>query len=219
VPAMDWEPLAGLSEEELRGLQSVGRRRVFGRREMVFHRGDPADTLHVIRKGHFSVQITTPLGDVAVLAVLRPGESFGEGALLTGEAVRSASVMALEPSETLSVHRIDFDRVRREHPGVNETLLRLFAEKVASLSERLIEALYVPADRRLLRRLAELADLYGEDGDGGIPLTQEQLAFLAGTSRATVNRVLRDEERRGTVALRRGRATVVDRDELIRRAR
>jgi CRP-like cAMP-binding protein len=186
---------------------------------MVFHRGDPADALHVVRKGRFDVHITTAQGDTAILAVLGPGESFGEAALLTDDGVRSASVMAMEPSETVSIHRLDFDRVRREHPEANDVLLRLFAEKVQRLSDLLTEALYVPADKRVRRRLADQAALYDSGREGEVSLTQEQLAYLAGTSRATVNKVLREEERRGTIALRRGGATVIDPDELARRGR
>jgi CRP/FNR family cyclic AMP-dependent transcriptional regulator len=78
----------------------------------------------------------------------------------------------------------------------------------------------VPADKRVLRRLLELGDLYAEaDGATVVPLTQEDLAGLAGTSRATVNRVLREEEARGSVKLGRGRTTVLDRDALARRGR
>jgi DNA-binding GntR family transcriptional regulator len=68
----------------------------------------------------------------------------------------------------------------------------------------------------VLRRLAELADVYA-DGDGVIALTQEELAQIAGTSRATVNRVLREQEERGTLTLMRGKTTIVDR-ELLRRS-
>ena len=88
------------------------------------------------------------------------------------------------------------------------------------LNERLIEALFVPAETRVLRRLLDLTQLYGNgDESTTIPLTQEDIAGLAGTSRATVNRVLRDEERRGTVELRRGRTVVLDVGELARRSR
>jgi CRP/FNR family transcriptional regulator, cyclic AMP receptor protein len=66
----------------------------------------------------------------------------------------------------------------------------------------------VPAGRRVLRRLVELMNVYpAKDGEQWIPLTQEVLAELAGTSRATVNRVLNEEQRRGTLELRRGRMT------------
>jgi CRP-like cAMP-binding protein len=89
---------------------------------------------------------------------------------------------------------------------------------VRRLDDLLLEALYIPVERRVLRRLVELGGTYaGRDGE--IPLTQEQLAELAGTSRATVNRVLRDEQRRGTVELRRGRTIVTKPEEVARRAR
>jgi len=123
-----------------------------------------------------------------------------------------------EASETLSLHQLDFDRLRREHPAATDVLLALVVEDVRRLSERLMEALYIPAEKRILRRLADVADFYA-DADSGergeVPLTEEQLASFAGTSRATVNRVLRDEERRGTIELRRGRTVVRD-AELLR---
>ena len=83
------------------------------------------------------------------------------------------------------------------------------------LNERLLEALYIPVERRILRRLVELADLYG----GEIALTQEALAELAGTSRATANQVLREEEKRGTIELLRGRTRIRDLGALQARAR
>ena len=70
------------------------------------------------------------------------------------------------------------------------------------LNERLLEALYVPVERRVLRRLVELAELYpGADGRSRDTLTQEALAELAGAARPTVNQVLREEEKRGTIEL------------------
>ena len=75
------------------------------------------------------------------------------------------------------------------------------------------------AETRVLRRLRELASLYGKSSPGTvIPLTQGDIAGLAATSRATVNRVLRAEERRGTVRLARGKTIVLDPGEIARRA-
>src|SRR5690349_5178218 len=105
---MQWPLLAALSDEDAQALLAGARRRTFARGEVVFHRGDPADTFHLIRKGRFAVRIVTPLGDEATLAVLGPADFFGELALLTPGAPRSASVAALEPAETLSVHQLDF---------------------------------------------------------------------------------------------------------------
>jgi CRP/FNR family cyclic AMP-dependent transcriptional regulator len=212
-----WALLGGVAEEEVQRLLSVARRRKFGRGEIVFHEHDPADTLHLIVKGHFVVRSQTPLGERAILAVLGPGEMFGELSLIGGDDPRrSATVAALEPGETHSIHRIDFEGLRNRHPETAEVLIAILSGQVRRLSRHLLEALYVPADKRVLRRLHEVAALYA---DGTVPLTQEDLASLAGTSRATVNRVLREEERRGTIELGRGRTRVLDGDALAKRGR
>lgn len=193
---------------------SVARRRRFGRNEVVFHRDDPADTLHLIAKGRFASRVTTQLGETVTVAVQGAGEAFGELALVEPDAKRSTTVVALEAGETYSIGREEFDALRERYPSVNDVLVRLLAQRLRRQSDLLAEALFVPAEARVLRRVCELAKLYG----GDIPLTQEDVAGLAGTSRATVNRVLRAEAKRGTVELRRGRTRVVDSSSLQRRA-
>lgn len=94
-------------------------------------------------------------------------------------------------------------------------LIALLAGTVRSLNARLLEALYLPAEQRLARRLLELADAYGPV----VPLTQEALAEFVGTTRATVNQLLREEQERGTVELSRGQTRIVDLAALERRAR
>lgn len=217
---VEWQLLADVPDEALHALLTIARRRTFARGEVVFHRGDPADSLNLIRTGRFSVLITTPLGDTAMLSVRGPGDAFGELALLGRESARSATVSALEPAETHSVYRDDFERLRHEHPIVNDVLIGILTDRLRRLSDQLVEAYYVPADRRVLRQMCELTELYrAGDGEVVVPLTQEEIAELAGTSRATVNRVLREAERRGSVELRRGRTAVLDLDELLRRGR
>jgi CRP-like cAMP-binding protein len=141
-----------------------------------------------------------------MLNLLGPGETFGEIALLDDTAPRSATIVAVEASETRAIHKVDFDALRARHPNVSDILATALALRVRRLSELLVEAHYEPADARVLRRVAELA---GEEG-GVVPLTQEELSNLAGTSRATVNRVLREAQARGEVELRRGRIAVLD---------
>jgi CRP-like cAMP-binding protein len=163
--------------------------------------------LHLVVRGRFGARVLTPLGDSVLLDVLGPGSAFGELALLLPGARRSASVAALEDGETRSVFRDDFARLQISHPGVKDVLLRLLAEQLRRASNRIVEAHYVDAETRVRRRVSELAKIYPS---GAVPLTQEDLAAMAGTSRATVNRVLREEEKRGAVALQRGRTTVLD---------
>jgi CRP/FNR family cyclic AMP-dependent transcriptional regulator len=202
---------ASLPPEDMRRVLAVARRRTFGRDEVVFHRGDPADSLHIVTEGRFAVRVATRFGDAATLAVRGPGEVFGELALLSAEATRSATVSALERGETQSVYVDDFTRLRKKHSGVNEMMLLILSSQLRRTNDLLLEFLYLPTERRVLRRVLELAELYaGGAGKGVIPLTQVHIAGLAGTSRETVNRVLREEAARGTIELARGRIVVVD---------
>ena len=217
---MEWRLLEGVPAEDVRQLLSLARRRGFHKGEVVFHRGDPADSLHLIAKGRFKVQVMTPLGEPATIAIRGPGDSFGEMAIVGDGSKRSATIEALEEAETFSVLDSEFRRLRREHPSVEGLVLDFLASEVRMLNERLLEALYVSVEKRVLRRLVELAELYRSgDGEVVIPLTQEELAGLTGTTRATVNQVLRAEQERGTLVLGRGRTVVPDRAALAARAR
>ena len=214
---MEWELLRDVPAEEVRRVLSIARRRTFSRGEVVFHEHDPADSLHLIARGRFAIRTSTPLGDTALLAIRGPGEAFGELALVSGsEAVRSATVESLDASETHAVYRREFDALRREHPRVGEVLVALLADAVRRTNGLLLDAYYATAETRVLRRLAELA---AAAPDGDVRLTQDALASLAGTSRATVNRVLRDAQRKGTIELRRGRMLVTEPEALLGRRR
>jgi CRP-like cAMP-binding protein len=217
---MEWRLLEGVPVEQVRELLQIARRRRFARNEVVFHRDDPGDSLHLVQKGRFSIRVMTPLGEVATIAIRGPAESFGEMALIAGEPRRSATVTSLEEGETFAVYRDEFEQLRQKNPQVNAILFRFLANEVRVLNERLLEALYVPVEKRVRRRLLELADVYaGEDGRPVIALTQEALAELAGAARPTVNQVLREEEKRGAIELQRGKTVVHDREALARRAR
>jgi CRP-like cAMP-binding protein len=192
-------------------LRAAGRRRKFSRGEVVFHEGDPGDSLHRVTSGRFAARITTPLGDVATFAVHGPGEVFGLLAVLHPEARRTATVLAIERAETLAIPKSVFIRLKAAHPAVASAVEQLLVEMLAASSGRLVEALYTPVHLRVRARLRDLARIYAGSGTEPvtIPLSQEDLAGLAGTTRETVNRVLQDEQERGTVSLARRRITIV----------
>jgi CRP/FNR family cyclic AMP-dependent transcriptional regulator len=217
--SMEWRLLQALPEDGRRAVLAAARRRRFRRGEVVFHEGDPGDTLHLVTRGHVAVRVTTPLGDCATVAVLGPESCFGELALLT-PAPRSATVAALDDMETLSLHRDQITELRATHRLIDQLLLDAAVEEVRRLTGRLLEALYVPVDKRIPRRLLELAESYGNGAvEVTIPLTQDDIAGLAGTTRPTVNKVLRGFEDAGAVALARGSVRVLDLKALAAKAR
>jgi len=215
---MEWRLFEGIAGEDVRAVLALARRSTYRRGEVVFHHHDPADAVHLVVKGRFDVRITTTHGDVVALAIRGPGETFGELAVVTGTE-RSATVSALESGETLVLRGSELRRLARDHATVGEVLVRVLAEHVALLSERLVEAYTVDAETRVARRVLELGRVYGGSPPVTIPLIQEEIAALAGASRATVNRVLREAENRGVVKLSRGKTTLLDESGMARLAR
>jgi CRP/FNR family transcriptional regulator, cyclic AMP receptor protein len=212
---MQWALFDGLASESVDRMLAAARRVRLSRGDILFHEGDRAESVYLIESGKVAARISTPDGALVTVAVLGPGSAVGELALLGDDERRTATVQAVEPVVALALLRRDFAELRRQHPSVTEFLVTSLAATVRRLDAQLVEAFHLPAETRIRRRLHLLAQVY----DRGsrvieIDLTQEELAQLAGTTRPTLNRVLREEERRGTLQLRRGRIVILDRAQL-----
>ena len=210
--------LSGLTDDERRLVMAKMTRRAFGKGDALFFEGDRGEYLYIVQKGRVAVRMSTPHGDVVTLTVMGPGECFGEQALLSPDLRRTASVVALDQVETHMLHRRDFDDLRRRHPAVERFLVDVLAAQVRRLSAQLLDALYAPAELRLIRRLHELARLYVANHGDVIPFRQEDLASMAGTTRPTANRVLKGLATDGVIELGRGRIVILDPEALQRRA-
>lgn len=209
---MQWAILEGLSDDDVRQVIKTAVRRRFRNGDTLFHHGDPGDSLHLLDKGHVAIRVASPRGDTLTFAVLEPGDSFGEQALLSPDSQRTASAVAIGPVETLMLRRAEFNDLRRRHPPITEVLVHALAAQVRRLSDQVADAHTLSADERVLKQLARLVDSFDVDGVDTvtIPLTQEDLASLAGTTRPTANRALQPLVADGIIELRRGRIEVTD---------
>ena len=193
---------------------SLLRHRHFRRGEAIFHAGDPGDTLHVIASGAVLVQLPAPDGSApAVLATLRPGDAFGELALLDG-APRSATVVALEATETLVLHRDAFLRLVEESPTLRVSLLAALTTELRRLTGHVEELHFLGLGQRLAGRLLEAAaaGAPGQERDIRLswPYTQADLAGMIGGSRESVNRLLGELAHRGVVRVERDLLVIPD---------
>ena len=203
-------PERKLPDDLLRELLPVGNRRRFGRREVLFHEADPADALHIVLRGRLAVRVTTSLGSSVMLDVVGPGDLLGELAVLGDTGHRAATVVTLEPAETLVLRGVVFEELRQKDPRLNEFALAVLARRNQQLVARLAEVVSVSAEVRVVRRLADVARLFErEDEPTVVPLTQDDLAGLAATTRETVNRALRRQVLAGSLELGRGRVIVL----------
>ena len=206
--------LGSLSPDEAERLLADARRRRFERGDIVFHEGDPGDTLHVATSGRFGIQTGTAEGDRVMLQIVGEGEVFGELSIFGTDPRRTATAVTLETGETRSVGAAAIRRLCAQAPDVATYFLGLLAERSVHHTTRLLEIVFVPAEIRVVRRIVELASAFPD----GITLTQAQVGELAFTSRATVNKVLRAEQERGVLDIERGMVVINDVEQLRERA-
>ncbi len=213
----------GLDEDGLEGLIRGMRVRKFRRGETVFHVGDPGDALFIVMSGSIKITLPADSGDEAILATLRPGDFFGELALLDG-APRSATAIAIEPTETYILPRDRFRDLIATEPIMREALLATLAAEVRRLTHHVEELHFLDITGRLASRLSRLANESGATTlpDGSIrlagPLTQGDLAAMIGCTRQSVNKLLGMFTDDGLIRLERDRIVVLNLDGLLHAA-
>ena len=200
------------------------RLRRFKRDETVFHQGDPGDALYIVASGRVKVVLPSPdASEGAILATLARGQFFGELAMLDGQP-HSADVVAIEPTETLVLGRVDFERLFESEPSIRRSLVLALARELRRLTDH-VEALhFLDLPQRLAQRIAEIA-LASPDARPGAevrlnwPYTQAELAGMVGGSRESVNRLLADFVGRGLIRFERDTLVVPDAGRLTQEAR
>lgn len=214
---------AGLDADGLTSMTRGMRVRRFRRGETIFHLGDPGDALFIVMAGSIKITLPADSGDEAILATLRPGDFFGELALLDG-APRSATAVAIEATETYILPRDQFRELVATEPVMREALLATLAAEVRRLTHHVEELHFLDITGRLASRLARLAAESGARrlADGSVqlagPLTQGDLAAMIGCTRQSVNKLLGMFSEEGLIRLDRDRIVILDLEGLARSA-
>ncbi|HEY7132250.1 MAG TPA: Crp/Fnr family transcriptional regulator [Candidatus Limnocylindrales bacterium] len=202
-------------DDAIAALVHVLRVRRFRRGETIFHQGDPGDALFVLASGSVKVVLPSDEGaEPAIVAILGPGEFFGELAILDG-APHSATIVAVEATETLVLHRDAFLSLIDSDAGLRRALLASLAAEIRRLTGHVEDLHFLDLPGRLASRITRLARSGGsEDASGAIripwPYTQSELAGMIGGSRQSVNRLLADLADQGLVRIERDELVVLD---------
>jgi len=201
-------------------LAAALRIRRFRKGETVFHQGDPGDALFIMASGSVKVVLPSDEGaEPAIVAILGAGEFFGELAILDG-APHSATIVAIEPTETLVLHRDAFLALIDSQAELRRALLASLAAEIRRLTGHVEDLHFLDLPARLASRIVALARTApgGETGEIRIawPYTQSELAGMIGGSRQSVNRLLADLADEGLVRIERDVLVVSDLDRLAR---
>ena len=188
---------AGLDERALELVATALRPRRFRRGEVIFHAGDPGDSLFIVAAGAVKITVAAEDGAApAILTTIRTGGFFGELALLDG-APRSATAAAVDAVQTLVLRRDAFDRLVDDEVALRRALLAALAAEIRRLTAQVEDLHFLDLPGRLAQHL--LREIDGHDqrppaGESRLPwpYTQGELASMIGGSRQSVNRLLAD---------------------------
>jgi CRP/FNR family transcriptional regulator, cyclic AMP receptor protein len=220
--AMARSPLFhGIDDDELTRIAHTMVRRRFRRGEVIFHEGDPGDSLHVVVEGRVKITRESAEGGEAIVVLLAPGETFGELVLLDG-APRSATATAMEPTETMTLPRSSFAELVDGGSPFRWRLLGGVAQRVRRLTDQLAEVHFLDLTGRLALQLTRLAEETEPGASRDIhlsrKLTQSDLGAMVGGTRQRVNQILGDFEEEGLVSIDGGGITIRDLPALRARA-
>ncbi len=204
------EFFSGFSPVALSKLIETADQRSYLRGDMVFREDDEATDLYVVRTGRVAISNRSPDGRESVLALMGPGDLFGEMALFDDQG-RSAGARALEESQVVS---IPFDALRThfdEDAGALWNVVALLVRRIRAANDSIADSVFLDVTGRTAKRLLEIA---GDRDDFTLPITQEELAGMVGASRERVNKAIAAFVRLGWISQNERVYKIVDRRKL-----
>ena len=213
---------AALDDEAATALQQSMTATHLERGDILFHEGDQGDRLYVIREGKIKLGRSSSDGRENLLAILGPGEMFGELSLFD-PGPRTATATAVAETQLIGLGHENLQAFLTDRPEVAATLLAALARRLRRTNETLADLVFTDVPGRVAKALLDLSSRFGRPAEDGIlvahDLTQEELAQLVGASRETVNKALADFATRGWIKLEARAVILIDVERLKRRAR
>ncbi|MDD9350384.1 MULTISPECIES: Crp/Fnr family transcriptional regulator [unclassified Mumia] len=213
---------SGLDDEAAESLGSQMSSARLRRGEVLFHEGDEGDRLYIVTDGKIKLGRSSADGRENLLAILGPGQMFGELSLFD-PGPRSATATAVTDSELTSLSHDELTKWLNDHPNVARALLGQLASRLRRTNDVVADLVFSDVPGRVAKALIDLSQRFGRKADDGIhvhhDLTQEELAQLVGASRETVNKALADFAMRGWLRLEPRSVVIIDPERLSKRAR
>lgn len=172
-------------------LDSVGVARkvkTLKRTELVYAQGDPATSVMYLQSGGVKLTVVNEVGKEAVVAIMGPGDFFGEGCL-AGQPIRMGTATSITPTTVLVIDKNEMFKVLHEEHALSDRFIKFMLARNIRIEEDLVDQLFNSSEKRLARTLLLLARYGKEDQPHGVlpKMSQEMLAEMVGTTRSRVN--------------------------------
>jgi CRP-like cAMP-binding protein len=173
--------------------------------DVIFTQGDPCESVLYIQKGGVKLSVLSKTGREAVVAMLGPGDFFGEGCL-AGQPVRMGSATAITGSTILFVDKAEMVRLLHQQPALSDRFIAHMLARNIRIEEDLVDQLFNSSEKRLARTLLLLARYGKQDTPVRVvpKISQETLAEMVGTTRSRVNFFMNKFKRLGFIDYKDG---------------
>ena len=192
---------SGIGDDQLRLLVPVFSRRSAARGSMIMAAGDPTDSLYIVLSGRLKVMMSDADGKEVILNILGPGEFFGEMGLID-DSPRSASVVAIEPCELLSISKRDFKRCLAENFEMTMALMRGLVRRLRDADRKIGSLALLDVYGRVARLLLDMSETVNGQKMVTRRLPKQDIAKMIGASREMVSRVMKDLQTGGYIEMR-----------------
>jgi len=172
----------------------------FKRAQLVYAQGDAAESVMYLQSGGVKLTVVNEVGKEAVVAILAPGDFFGEGCL-AGQPVRIGTATAITPTAVLVIEKAEMFKVLHAEHGLSDLFIRFMLARNIRIEADLVDQLFNSSEKRLARTLLLLARYGKEDQPHGVlpKMSQETLAEMIGTTRSRVNFFMNKFKRLGFI--------------------
>jgi CRP/FNR family cyclic AMP-dependent transcriptional regulator len=199
----------------LERISTYMKRRSVSKGATIFEKGDAGIGLIGVVSGSVKISVTSTDGRDIVLNIIRPGEVFGEIALLDGRA-RTANATAMSDCELIVIERREFIPFLRSEPDVALKLMEILCSRLRKTSEQVQDVTFLNLSTRLAKTLLRLTANHGSSkSTAKVAITQREISQIVGRSRESTNKRLRAWAKRGWIRLERGSVTVLKADKLV----
>jgi CRP/FNR family cyclic AMP-dependent transcriptional regulator len=160
----------------------------FRRAEAIYAQGNPANSIMYLQSGGVKLTVVNEVGKEAVVAILGPGDFFGEGSL-AGQPVRMGTATAITPTTVLVIEKSEMFKVLHAEHALSDLFIKFMLARNIRIEADLVDQLFNSSEKRLARTLLLLARYGKQDQPHGVlpKMSQETLAEMIGTTRSRVN--------------------------------
>ena len=203
-----------LESKDLTGLGAITHHQHYRKGQIIFYCGDPGTAMYLLLSGSVKMTLPSDAGADVIVALLRPGDHFGELAAIDGRP-RYVTAVAEQATEVLAIYRNDLVAFLRDHAEASLQVAISLCLRLRHVTELLADLAFLDLLPRLAKRLCHLADIRGPSVESTeVHVSQETLAELVGATREAVNKQLARLREMGLIETGRGHVKILKPDRL-----